>query len=266
MFIAEFEHPNFSRYDFSSLRTGIMTVSPYPIERMREVSDKMNMREIAIVYGLTETAPGITMSTTDDSLERRMITVGRVFPHTEFVIMDPKTGRAVPIGETGEICARSYMKIKCYYNNLSATAHVIDRNVWLHSSDLGTMDPEGYIKMVGRLKEIVIHGDENHYMREIEDFLHQHPKISDVYVIGIPDVKYGEKLMVWVKTEPGETPTEDEIKEFCNGKIARHKIPHYYKFVDSFPMTVTSKIQKGEMQKVSIADHGLEKVAKIKTA
>ena len=266
MFIAELEHPNFSRYDFSSLRTGIMAGSPCPIERMREVSDKMNMKEIVIVYGLTETAPGITMSTTDDSLERRVTTVGRVFPHTELVIMDPKTGRVVPIGETGEICARGYMKMKCYYNNPSATAQVIDRNGWLHSGDLGTMDAEGYIKMVGRLKEMVIRGGENLYPREIEEFLHLHPKISDVYVIGVPDVKYGEELMAWVKVQPGQTLTEEEMQEVCHGKIARHKVPRYYKFVDSFPMTVTGKIQKGEMQKISIAELGLEEVAKIQTA
>lgn len=266
MFIAELEHPNFDKYDFSSLRTGIMAGSPCPIEKMREVADKMNMRDIVIVYGQTETAPGVTMSTTSDSLELRVSTVGRAFPHTEIKITDPKTGKIVPYGETGEICARGYMKMKCYYNNPNATNHVIDSNNWVHTGDLGTMDSDGYVRMVGRLKEMVIRGGENLYPREIEEYLHHHPKISDVYVIGVPDEKYGEELCAWVKVEENETLTEDEIRAFCNGKIARQKVPRYYKFVDTFPMTVTGKIQKGEMLKVSIKDLNLEKAADIKTA
>ena len=266
MFIAELEHPNFSKYNLSSLRTGIMAGSPCPIEKMREVSEKMYMRDIVIVYGQTETAPGVTMSTTSDSLELRVSTVGRAFPHTEIKIIDPKTGRIVPYGETGEICARGYMTMKGYYNNPQATRQVIDENNWLHSGDLGTMDKDGYVRMVGRLKEMVIRGGENLYPREIEEFLHQHPKISDVYVIGVPDVKYGEELCAWVKVEEGHSLTEEEIRAFCDGKIARMKIPRYYRFCDTFPMTVTGKIQKGEMQKVSIAELGLEKAAEIKTA
>ncbi|ABN06580.1 AMP-dependent synthetase and ligase [Methanocorpusculum labreanum Z] len=266
MFIAELEHPNFNRYDLSSLRTGIMAGSPCPIEKMREVASRMNMKDIVIVYGLTETAPGITMSTTSDTLENRVATVGRAFPHTEIKITDPKTGRIVPLGEKGEICARGYMKMKCYYNNPNATKQVIDKDGWLHSGDLGTMDEEGYVRMAGRLKEMVIRGGENLYPREIEEFFHLHPKISDIYVIGVPDAKYGEELCAWVKAEPGTTITEEEIKAFADGKIARHKIPRYYKFVDSFPMTVTGKIKKGDMQEISIADLGLADVAKIKTA
>lgn len=266
MFIAELEHPNFDRYDLSSLRTGIMAGSPCPIEKMREVASRMNMKDIVIVYGLTETAPGITMSTTSDTLENRVATVGRAFPHTEIKITDPKTGRIVPLGEKGEICARGYMKMKCYYNNPNATKQVIDKDGWLHSGDLGTMDEEGYVRMAGRLKEMVIRGGENLYPREIEEFFHLHPKISDIYVIGVPDAKYGEELCAWVKAEPGTMVTEEEIRAFAEGKIARHKIPRYYKFVDSFPMTVTGKIKKGDMQEISIADLGLADVAKIKTA
>ncbi|RBQ23317.1 MAG: Acetyl-coenzyme A synthetase [Methanocorpusculum sp. MCE] len=266
MFIAELEHPNFDRYDLSSLRTGIMAGSTCPIEKMREVASRMNMKDIVIVYGLSETAPGITMSTTSDTLENRVATVGRALPHTEIKITDPKTGRIVPLGEKGEICARGYMKMKCYYNNPNATKQVIDKDGWLHSGDLGTMDEEGYVRMVGRLKEMVIRGGENLYPREIEEFFHLHPKISDIYVIGVPDAKYGEELCAWVKAEPGTTITEEEIRAFAEGKIARHKIPRYYKFVDSFPMTVTGKIKKGDMQEISIADLGLADVAKIKTA
>ena len=266
MFIAELEHPNFDRYDLSSLRTGIMAGSPCPIERMREVATRMNMKDIVIVYGLTETAPGITMSTTSDTLQNRVATVGRAFPHTEIKITDPKTGRIVSFGEKGEICARGYMKMKCYYNNPNATKQVIDKDGWLHTGDLGTMDEEGYVRMTGRLKEMVIRGGENLYPREIEEFFHLHPKISDIYIIGVPDAKYGEELCAWVKAEPGTTLTGAEIRAFADGKIARHKIPHYYKFVDSFPMTVTGKIKKGEMQEISIAELGLSDVAKIKTA
>lgn len=243
-----------------------MAGSPCPIEKMREVASRMNMKDIVIVYGLTETAPGITMSTTSDTLENRVATVGRAFPHTEIKITDPKTGRIVPLGEKGEICARGYMKMKCYYNNPNATKQVIDKDGWLHSGDLGTMDEEGYVRMAGRLKEMVIRGGENLYPREIEEFFHLHPKISDIYVIGVPDAKYGEELCAWVKSEPGTTVTEEEIRAFAEGRIARHKIPRYYKFTDSFPMTVTGKIKKGDMQEVSIAELGLADVAKIKTA
>lgn len=266
MFIAELDHPNFGKYDLSSLRTGIMAGSPCPIEKMREVAEKMYMRDIVIVYGQTETSPGVTMSTTSDSLEMRVSTVGRAFPHTEIKISDPKTGKILPRGQIGEICARGYCTMKGYYNNPMATRQVIDENHWLHSGDLGTMDEEGYIRMTGRLKEMVIRGGENLYPREIEEFLHRHPKISDVYIIGVPDAKYGEELCAWIRPEEGFTLTEADIRSFCDGKIARYKIPRYYRFCDSFPMTVTGKIQKGEMQKISIAELGLDAAAKIKTA
>jgi len=266
MFIAELSHPNFSKYDYSTLRTGIMAGSPCPIEVMKKVNVLMNMRDIVIVYGQTELSPGVTMTTVDDPLEKRVGTVGRAFPHTEIKIIDPNTKRILPRGEVGEICARGYMSMKCYYNNPSATRATLDANGWLYTGDLGVMDEEGYVKMSGRLKEMVIRGGENIYPREIEEFLHHHPKISDAYVIGVPDERYGEELMAWVATKPGMTVTPDEIISFCNGQIARYKIPKYYKFVTEFPMSVTGKIQKFKMQKMAIEELGLEADSKIETA
>ncbi len=266
MFIAELNHPDFHRYSMATLRTGIMAGSPCPIEVMKQVNREMNMSEIVIVYGQTETAPGITMTTTKDPLERRVTTVGRAFPHTELKIIDPKTGKIVPRGEVGEICARGYCVMKCYYNNPSATHATLDANRWNHTGDLATIDDEGYVKIVGRLKDMVIRGGENIYPREIEEFLHHHPKISDVYVIGIPDQKYGEELMAWVKKKDGVSLTPEEIREYCQGRISHFKIPRYYRFVDDFPMSVTGKIQKYKMREVSIAELGLEAASKIETA
>ncbi|EJG07672.1 AMP-dependent synthetase and ligase [Methanofollis liminatans DSM 4140] len=266
MFIAELSHPNFGKYDYSTLRTGIMAGSPCPIEVMKKVNVLMNMRDIVIVYGQTELSPGVTMTTVDDPLEKRVGTVGRAFPHTEIKIIDPNTKRILPRGEVGEICARGYMSMKCYYNNPSATRATLDANGWLYTGDLGVMDEEGYVKMSGRLKEMVIRGGENIYPREIEEFLHHHPKISDAYVIGVPDERYGEELMAWVAAKPGMTVTPDEIISFCNGQIARYKIPKYYKFVTEFPMSVTGKIQKFKMQKMAIEELGLEADSKIETA
>jgi len=266
MFIADLSPPHFGKYDYSTLRTGIMAGSPCPIEVMKKVNVLMNMRDIVIVYGQTELSPGVTMTTVDDPLEKRVGTVGRAFPHTEIKIIDPNTKRILPRGEVGEICARGYMSMKCYYNNPSATRATLDANGWLYTGDLGVMDEEGYVKMSGRLKEMVIRGGENIYPREIEEFLHHHPKISDAYVIGVPDERYGEELMAWVATKPGMTVTPDEIISFCNGQIARYKIPKYYKFVTEFPMSVTGKIQKFKMQKMAIEELGLEADSKIETA
>ncbi|MBP1928127.1 fatty-acyl-CoA synthase [Methanolinea mesophila] len=266
MFIAELNHPDFPLYSMATLRTGIMAGSPCPVEVMKEVNRKMNMSEIVIVYGQTETSPGVTMTTTKDPLERRVSTVGRVFPHTELKIVDPATKKIVPRGEIGEICARGYPVMKCYYNNPSATHATIDSNRWNHTGDLGTMDEEGFVKIVGRLKDMVIRGGENIYPREIEEFLHHHPKISDVYVVGVPDEKYGEELMAWVMVEPGQSLTEEEIKEYCRGKIAHYKIPRYVKFTTEFPMSVTGKIQKYKMRETSIRELGLETASKIETA
>jgi len=266
MFIAELSHPDFEKYSTETLRTGIMAGSPCPVEVMKQVNTKMHMSEIVIVYGQTETSPGVTMTTTKDPLDRRVSTVGRAFPHTELKIIDPKTGKIQPRGEIGEICARGYMVMKCYYNNPSATHATLDSNRWNHTGDLGTMDEEGYFRIVGRLKDMVIRGGENLYPREIEEFLHHNPRISDVYVVGVPDVKYGEELCAWVKVKGGESLTEDEVKEFCKGKIAHFKIPRYVMFVDDFPMSVTGKIQKFRMREDSIKFLGLESVSRIETA
>ena len=266
MFIAELTHPNFSKYNLSSLRTGIMAGSPCPIEVMKQVNTQMHMSDIVIVYGQTETSPGVTMTTTKDPVERRVTTIGRAFPHTELKIIDPKTGKIVPMGEIGEICARGYCVMKCYYNNPSATHATLDKDRWNHTGDLATMDEEGYFKIVGRLKDMVIRGGENIYPREIEEFLHHNEKIADVYVVGVPDVKYGEELCAWVKMKPGQTMTDQDVKDFCKGKIAHFKIPRYVLFVDDFPMSVTGKIQKFVMRDESIKQLGLEAAENIKTA
>ncbi len=266
MFVAELEHPDFSKYDFSSLRTGIMAGSPCPIEFMKKVSTLMNMKEVVITYGQTEASPGITMSSTNDPLERRVSTVGKPMPHTEMKIVDPKTGKMMPKGDTGEICARGYAIMRCYYNNPVATDQAVDKEGWLHTGDLGILDEEDYCKITGRLKDMVIRGGENIYPREIEEFLYTHPAISDVQVIGVPDLKYGEELMAWVKLKEGQKVAPDDIKAFCKGKIAHYKIPRYIKFVDGFPMTVTGKIQKYKMREESIKELGLEEVARMKTA
>ncbi|MCD1295197.1 AMP-binding protein [Methanocella sp. CWC-04] len=266
MFIAELEHPEFSRFDLSTLRTGIMAGSPCPIEVMKRVNTQMNMSDIVIVYGQTETSPGLTMSSVYDSLEKRVTTVGKPMPYTELKIVDPKNGEIVPRGEPGEICARGYAVMRGYYKNPDATGLVIDDDGWIHTGDLGILDEEDYCKITGRIKDMVIRGGENIYPREVEEFLYTHPEISDAQVIGVPDVKYGEELMAWVKVKNGIAITEDEIKEFCRGKIAHYKIPRYIKFVDEFPMTVTGKIQKYKMREISIKELGLDNAARIKTA
>ena len=266
MFIAELAHPNFENYYLGTLRTGIMAGSPCPIEKMKEVATRMNMRDIVIVYGQTELSPGVTMTTTKDTLERRVSTIGQAFPSTELKIIDPNTHRILPRGEIGEICARGYMVMKCYYNNPSATRAAMDANGWVHTGDLGSMDREGFLKIEGRLKDMVIRGGENIYPREIEEYLHHHPKISDVYVIGVPDEKYGEELMAWVSIMKGETLTPEEIREFCKNRIAHFKVPRYYKFVDDFPMSVTGKIQKFQMRKIAIEELNLGEASTIKTA
>jgi len=266
MFIAELKHPDFKRYNLSSLRTGIMAGSPCPTEVMKAVNEKMHMSDIVIVYGQTETSPGVTMTTTNDPLERRVSTVGRVMPFVELKVIDIATQRMVPRGVTGEICARGYVVMKCYYNNPSATHSTIDADGWNHTGDLGIMDEEGYVRIVGRLKEMVIRGGENIYPREIEEFLHLNPKIEDAYVFGVPDEKYGEELVVWIKLYEGLSMTIEEVREFCDGRIARFKIPRYMKFVDDFPMTVSGKIMKFQMRDAAIKELGLEEAEKIETA
>jgi fatty-acyl-CoA synthase len=266
MFIAELDYPDFKKFDLSSLRTGVMAGSPCPIEVMKKVISLMNMREVEICYGMTETSPVSTQTRIDAPLEKRVSTVGVIHPHLEIKIVDPNTGQVVPVGQPGELCTRGYSVMLGYWNNPDATTEAIDQARWMHTGDLATMDQEGYINIVGRIKDMIIRGGENVYPREIEEVLYTHPKISDVQVIGIPDPKYGEEIMAWVKVKPGEQITEEEMREYCKGQIAHYKIPRYIKVVDSFPMTVTGKIQKFVMRQQSIEDLGLQNAASIQTA
>ena len=266
MFIAELDHPEFSRFNLGTLRTGIMAGSPCPIEVMRRVVQLMNLREMTIAYGLTEASPVITQTTVDDPLELRVTTVGRPLPHTEVKIVDVLTGEIVPRGTPGELCTRGYMVMKGYYKNPEATEKAIDRDGWLHSGDLATMDVNDYCRITGRAKDVIIRGGENIYPREIEEFLHTCRGISDVQVIGVPDGKYGEQVVAWVKLEPGARLTPEDICEFCKGKIAAYKIPKHVKIVDSFPMTVTGKIQKFKMREMTTKELGQEAAARIETA
>ncbi|WP_155825452.1 AMP-binding protein [Hippea alviniae] len=266
MFIAELEHPDFKKFDLSTLRTGIMAGSPCPVEVMKRVNTEMHMSQVEIAYGQTEASPVITQTPADDTLEHRTETVGRPLPYVEVKIIDPETGKILPVGEQGELCARGYNVMKYYYNNPKATAEAIDEDGWLHTGDLATMTEDGYFKITGRIKDMIIRGGQNIYPREIEEFLYTHPKVADVQVIGVPDRKYGEEVCAWIRLKEGETATEEEIKEYCQGRIAHYKIPKYIKFTDSFPMTVTGKIRKVEMREISIKELGLEDVAKIETA
>jgi fatty-acyl-CoA synthase len=266
MFIAELNHPDFGRYDYSSLRTGIMAGSPCPVEVMKQVVEKMSLREVTIAYGMTETSPVSFQSTTDDPLEKRVSTVGRIHPHVECKIVDPATGAVVPRGQPGELLSRGYIVMLGYWNNPEATAQAIDAGRWMHTGDLATMDAAGYVNIVGRSKDMIIRGGENVYPREIEEFLYRHPKVRDVQVIGVPDEKYGEEIMAWVVLKPGEDATGDDLRAFCQGQIAHYKVPRYWKFVDSFPMTVTGKVQKFKMRESAVAELGLEQAAAIRTA
>ncbi|HEU5226186.1 MAG TPA: AMP-binding protein [Ktedonobacteraceae bacterium] len=266
MFIAELEHPEFSQFDLTCLRTGVMAGSPCPVEVMKKVNTLMHMPEVEICYGMTETSPVSTQTRIDAPFDKRVSTVGQICPHIEIKIIDPATGQVVPVGEAGELCTRGYSVMLGYWNNPEATASAIDTARWMHTGDLATMDSEGYINIVGRIKDMVIRGGENVYPREIEEFLYTHPKISDVQVIGVPDTKYGEEIAAWVKLKPGEQATVEEIREYCKNRIAHYKIPRYVIFVDSFPMTVTGKIQKFLMRQQSIKDLGLERAASIETA
>jgi len=266
MFIAELEHPRFSEFDFSSLRTGIMAGSPCPVEIMKKVQTVMHIPEMTIAYGMTETSPVSTQCTTDDPLERRVATVGRVHPHVEIKIVDPESGAVVPRGTPGELCSRGYMVMRGYWNNEEATRQAIDAARWMHTGDLATMDEGGYINIVGRIKDMIIRGGENIYPREVEEFLYGHPDIADVQVIGVPSEKYGEEVMAWVKLREGTSTTGDEIAAWCKGKIATYKIPRHWKFVDSFPMTVTGKIQKFKMRETAVEELGLAKAAGVRTA
>ncbi len=266
MFIGELNHPDFARYDLSSLRTGIMAGSPCPIEVMRAVVDKMGAREITIAYGQTESSPVSTQTRTDDPLDRRVTTVGRLLPGLEAKVVDPVTGDKLPPGQIGEYCVRGFTIMKGYYNMPEATDKAIDADGWLHSGDLAIMDEEGYFNISGRIKDMIIRGGENIYPREIEEFLYTYPKIADVQVIGVPSEKYGEEVMAWVKLKQGQIATADEIRDYCRGKISNFKVPRYVKFVDAFPMTVTGKIQKYKMRQQAVEELGLQTAAAIKTA
>ena len=266
MFIAMLEHAQFPQFDFSSLRTGIMAGSPCPIEVMKKVIDKMNMREIVIVFGQTEASPGCTMTTTSDSLEKRVNTVGRAFPGVECKIIDPDTGETLPADKAGEFCARGYNIMKGYYKMPEATAQAIDKDGWLHSGDLCTVDSEGYYKVVGRIKDMIIRGGENIYPKEIEECLYTNDKISDVQVIGVPSEAYGEEVMACVILKEGETMTEEEVKDFVAARMAKHKVPKYVRFVTSFPTNAAGKIQKFKMREEAIEVLKLQSAASIETA
>jgi fatty-acyl-CoA synthase len=256
MFIAELGHPEFKRFDLTSLRTGIMAGSPCPIEVMRRCVAEMNMREVTIAYGMTETSPVSTQTSCDDPFERRVSTVGRVHPHIEVKIVDSE-GRIVPPGAPGELCTRGYSVMLGYWDDIDKTAQAIDRGHWMHTGDLATMDEEGYVNIVGRIKDMIIRGGENVYPREIEEFLFRHPKIEAVQVVGVPDPKYGEELCAWIKLKSGVDATPAEVQEFCKEQIAHYKIPRYIKFVDVFPMTVTGKVQKFVMREQMTEELGL---------
>ena len=267
MFIAELGLPDFADYDLSSLRTGIMAGSPCPVEVMKRVVEEMGMTDVTICYGMTETSPVSTQTGVDDDLDRRTSTVGRVHPHVEVKIIDPLTGLTMPRGEHGEFCTRGYSVMLGYWNEPDKTAEAIDRARWMHTGDLAIMDDEGYLNIVGRIKDMVIRGGENVYPREIEEFLYTHPDIVDAQVIGVPDERYGEELMAWVRMRSGAEPlTAETLHEFCTGKLARYKIPRYVRIVDEFPMTVTGKIRKVEMRRISIEELGLQAAAAVKHA
>ncbi len=266
MFIAMLEHAQFNNFDFSSLRTGIMAGSPCPIEVMKKVIDKMNMREIVIVFGQTEASPGCTMTTTSDSIDKRVNTVGRAFPGVECKIIDPESGKELPINTPGEFCARGYNIMKGYYKMPEATAQAIDKDGWLHTGDLCTVDEDGYYKVVGRIKDMIIRGGENIYPKEIEECLYTCDKVSDVQVIGVPSETYGEEVMACVILKEGEEMTEEEVKEFVGARMAKHKVPRYVRFVDSFPTNAAGKIQKFKMREEAIEILKLQTAASIETA
>ena len=266
MFIAQLGHADFVQFDLSSLRTGIMAGSPCPIEVMREVIDRMGASRITIAYGQTEASPVVTQTLADDTIERRVSTVGKVLPGVEVRLVDPETGAEVPTGEQGELQTRSTMVMKGYFNMPEATADAIDAEDWLHTGDLATVDADGYYKITGRLKDMIIRGGENIYPREIEEFLYTHPDVADVQVIGVPDERFGEEVMAWVMLKSAAAASPDEIREYCRGRIAHYKVPRYVKIADEFPMTVTGKIQKFRMRELAVAELGLEVAAGVETA
>jgi fatty-acyl-CoA synthase len=266
MFIAELQHDDFERFNLSSLRTGMMAGAPCPVEIMKRVIGDMHCAEMSIGYGLTETSPVVTMSDIDDEIERRVNTVGKALPCTELKIAAVGTGETVAVGVQGEICTRGYMLMKGYDGEPEATVRVIDSEGWFHTGDLGLMREDGYFKVTGRAKDMIIRGGENVYPREIEEFLYTHPKVAEVQVTGLPDERLGETVLAWVKLNAGETGTAEEIQEFCKGRIAHYKIPQYVRFVTAFPTTLSGKIQKYKIREIEVQERGLEKAAGIETA
>ncbi len=266
MFISELEHPRFSEFDLSTLRTGIMAGSPCPVEVMKKVQSDMHMAEVTICYGMTETSPVSFQTAPDDPVDKRVGTVGRIHPHVEAKVIDPANGRIVPRDAPGELCTRGYLVMLGYWENQEATSEAIDRAGWMHTGDLATIDADGYANIVGRIKDMVIRGGENVYPREVEEFLYGHPAVSDVQVIGVPDPRYGEELCAWIRVKEGQTVTGDELRDWCKGRIASFKIPRYWRFVEAFPMTVTGKVQKFKMREASIAELELEPASRIETA
>ncbi|MGO4884312.1 MAG: AMP-binding protein [Bryobacteraceae bacterium] len=266
MFIAELDHPDFGKYDMGSLRTGIMAGAPCPVEVMKRVVADMHCAGMTVAYGQTESSPAITGSGVDDDLEHRVSTIGQALPETEVKIVAPWNNETLETGERGELCARGYMVMKGYDGELEATARAVDADGWLHTGDLAVMRDDGYFHIAGRLKEMIIRGGENIYPREVEEFLHQHPKIADVYVVGLPDARLGESVLAWIKLKAGESMTEDEVRDHCRGQIAHFKVPQYIRFVDAFPMTVTGKVQKFRIREQEIEALGLRDAAGIKTA
>jgi fatty-acyl-CoA synthase len=258
MFIAELDHPEFASFDLGSLRTGIMAGSPCPIEVMRRVDSLMGITEMGIAFGMTETSPVSTQVRRDDTIERRCATVGQVHPHVEIKIVDPASGRTVECGETGEFLARGYTVMRGYWNDPVRTAEAVDAGRWMHTGDLAVMDEDGYVNIVGRIKDMIIRGGENIYPREVEEFLYGHPDIADVQVIGVPDPHYGEELMAWIIPREGAEVSEEDVRAFCHAKIAHYKVPRYVRITDEFPMTVTGKIQKFRLREIAIETLGLE--------
>ena len=266
MFIAQLNHDDFASTDFSSLRTGVMAGSPCPVEVMKQVRERMNVTEITICYGMTETSPVSTQTRVDDPVEKRVGSVGRIHPHVEIKVIDPENGRIVPRGASGELCTRGYVVMLGYWNETEATAAAIDEARWMHSGDLAMMDDEGYLRIVGRIKDMIIRGGENIYPREVEEFLYTHPEVEDAQVIGVPSARYGEDVMAWIKPKAGAHLTGERLRAFCYGAIATYKIPRYWKLVDAFPMTVTGKVQKFRMREIATAELELEGAAGIETA
>jgi fatty-acyl-CoA synthase len=266
MFIAELEHPRFGEFDLSSLRTGVMAGAPCPIETMKNVRAEMHMDEVTIAYGMTETSPVSTQTSVDDPVEKRVTSVGRVHPHLEAKIVDPATDRMVPRGTPGEQCTRGYSVMLGYWGDEEATRAAIDAAGWMHTGDLAVMDEDGYVSIVGRIKDMIIRGGENIYPREVEEFLLTVPEVSEAYVIGVPSERYGEDVMAWVKLREGAMLSDEELAAACHGRIATFKIPRYWKLVDAFPMTVTGKIQKFRMREIAIEELGLEQAAAVATA